>query len=247
MVSAPVPVPVTASSPLLPFCCAEVTPNWAPKSRSKVSLTTTMRASMSTCRTGTSSVCTRRRISARFSAVSCTISVLVRSSIDRLPRLDSMELRPPPARAAGRGTDHFRKVRHLGVVGLHELRADGRELLDFLVRRQLRLFARRELLGRSDDDDVILAALVESLGAQHDVEGLIPGDVLQTQRQIAGHRIAHHDVLAAGVGKQLQHRAHVDVLEVRASAARRCIPSSPRRRCASSEGLISTVYWLSDW
>src|ERR1700679_3418062 len=191
MVSAPVPLPVTARRPLLPLVCAEVMPNCAPRSRSKVSLTTTMRASISTCRTGTSSVCTRRRISARFSTVSRT--------------------------PAGRGTrraDHFRQVGHLGVVCLQEFRAQRGEILDLLVSRELRLLARRELFRRTDDDHVILAALVESLGAQHDVERLVPGDILQAQGEVAGDRVAHHDILAAGVGQQLEHRAYVDVLEI---------------------------------
>ena len=83
-----------------------------------------------------------------------------------------------------------------------------------LARGELRLFARRELFGRRDDDDVAFAALVETLGAQHDVESLVPGYVLQSQRHVALHGIAHHDVLAAGVRQQLQHRARLDVLEV---------------------------------
>ena len=115
---------------------------------------------------------------------------------------------------AARGLDQFRQIRDLGVVDLHELGAGRRQFLHFFVRVELRLFTGREFLGRTDDDHVILAALVQALGAQHDVERLIPGHVLQPQRQIAGDGIADHDVLAAGIRQQLQHRAHIDVLEV---------------------------------
>jgi hypothetical protein len=69
-------------------------PKRTPSSRLKSSLTITMRASISTCLTGMSRVDTRRRMSARRSAVSCSRSVLVRSSIEMLPRSDSSELLP---------------------------------------------------------------------------------------------------------------------------------------------------------
>ena len=89
---APEPLPETAKRLPAPVNAdAEFTPNRAPRSRSKVSLTMTMRASISTCLTGTSKVCTKRRMSASLSEVSCTNRVLVRSSTDRLPRGDSME------------------------------------------------------------------------------------------------------------------------------------------------------------
>jgi hypothetical protein len=38
--------------------------------------------------------------------------------------------------------------------------------------------------------------------------------VLQAQGYVALHRVAHHDVLPAGLGQQLQHGAGLDVLEV---------------------------------
>ncbi len=90
----------------------------------------------------------------------------------------------------------------------------GRELLHFFVRGELGLLARCEFFGGTDDDDVVLPALVQPLGAQHDVERLIPGDVLKAQGQVSRDRVADDDILAAGVGQQLQHRPHIDVLEI---------------------------------
>ena len=91
MESVPTLLPDTVMRLLGPAVVKPVMPRRAPRSRSKVSLTITMRASISTCLTGTSKVCTKRRMSASFSEVSCTNRVLVRSSTDRLPRGDSME------------------------------------------------------------------------------------------------------------------------------------------------------------
>ena len=90
--------------------------------------------------------------------------------------------------------------------------ADG--LQHFLVRGKLCLLARREFRGRSDDDHIVLAALVQPLGAEDNVERLIPGHVLQAERQVPRDRITDHDVLAAGIGQKLQHRPDVDVLEI---------------------------------
>src|ERR1700722_12456238 len=103
MESVPRLLPDTVRRLLLPEVVKPEMPSLAPKSRSKVSLTITMRASINTCLTGTSSVCTRRRMSARFSDVSCTSSVLVRSSTDRLPRADNMEFLPPEEDAPAAG------------------------------------------------------------------------------------------------------------------------------------------------
>jgi len=51
----------------------------------------TMRDSIRTWRTGTSSLATSWRISSSFSAVSCTSRMLVRSSTVTLPRGERME------------------------------------------------------------------------------------------------------------------------------------------------------------
>ena len=89
-----------------------------------------------------------------------------------------------------------------------------RELLHFFARGECGLFTIRKLFGGSDDNDIVLTPFVQSLGAQHDVEGLIPRHILQPQGQIARHRVADHDVLTAGIGEQLQHRTDIDVLEI---------------------------------
>ena len=90
--SVPAAVPVVVTSPVLPFFWLLVKPKRAPRLREKSLFTMTMRASMSTWRTGMSSVATRRRTSASRSAVSCSSRVLVRSSTATLPRGDSSEL-----------------------------------------------------------------------------------------------------------------------------------------------------------
>ena len=144
------------------------------------------------------------------------------------------------------GLISFARSDDLGVVDLHEFRVRRRQLLHFFVRRQFGLLTRGQFFGRTDDDDIVLPALVQALGAQHDVERLIPGNILQPQSQIAGDRIADHDVLAAGVGQQLQYRTHVDVLEIQGQALAGVFLLLLGVG-ALREGLISTVYWLSDW
>ena len=130
-----------------------------------------------------------------------------------------------------------RHVGGLGVVDLQILGAQRRELLDVLLRGEVRLLARGQLFLRRDDDDVVLLALVEALGAQHDVQRLVPRHVLQAQRHVAADRIADHDVLAAGIRQQLQHGARLDVLEVQRQALAgvlRLVVLAPRRPCAAA-------------
>jgi hypothetical protein len=52
------------------------------------------------------------------------------------------------------------------------------------------------------------------LALQDDVQRLVPGHVLQAQRDVAGHGVAGDDVEVGEVGDHLQQRAHLDVLEV---------------------------------
>ena len=82
---------------------------------------------------------------------------------------------------ATRGLDQFGQIRDLGIVDLHEFRAGRRQILDFPACRKLGLLARSKFRGGSDDDDIVLAPLIQSLGAQHDVESLVPRHILQTQ------------------------------------------------------------------
>ena len=86
--------------------------------------------------------------------------------------------------------DQRGQIGGLGVVDLQVLGTQRRELLHVLARGQLGLLARGELFGRRHDDDVVVAALVEALGAQDDVERLVPRHVLQAQRDAALHRVA---------------------------------------------------------
>ena len=81
----PVGLPVAAELMLLP-------PHWMPMSRVKVVLASTMRASMSTCGVCVSRWFTRSSASEMLSAMSVTMSWLVRASTDTWPRGDMTSL-----------------------------------------------------------------------------------------------------------------------------------------------------------
>ena len=82
------------------------------------------------------------------------------------------------------------------------------------LRLELELLLGRELVLRRDPDHVARLAHAQALGLQDDVERLVPGHVLQAQRDAAGDGVAGHDVEVGEVGDDLQQRAHFDVLEV---------------------------------
>ncbi len=124
----------------------------------------------------------------------------------------------------------------------------GARFLDVLLGFQLGLFAAGQFFGRRDDDHVAITAHVQALEPQHHVQHLVPGHVLQAQRDAAGHRVGDHDVLAAGVRDQLQHRAGVDVLEGQRHALAG-VDRASRQRCAlaARRGCSSMTYWSSAW
>src|SRR5690606_7257520 len=72
----------------------------------------------------------------------------------------------------------------------------------------------RDLGLRGHPDDVAVAALVERLGLQDDVQRLVPGHVDEPQGDVAGDVVAGDDVQVRQLGVELQHGAHRDVLEV---------------------------------
>ena len=110
------------------------------------------------------------------------------------------------------------QVGRLGVIDLQVFRAHRSQLGQRLVGFELLFFTSRQLFLRSNVNHVAFLALIEPLGSQHDVERLVPRHVLQAQRDIAPHRIADHDVLAAGLGQQLQDGSRFDVLEIQRQA-----------------------------
>ena len=204
-------VPTKPMPSLPPWLNTAAPPKRTPSSREKSSLTMTMRASISTCRTGMSSVDTSRAdVGEPFRRV------LQQQRVGPLVDRDAAAL--GEERALALRLDQRRQVGSLGVVDLQVLGAHRRELGHRLARLEQLLLAGRQLLRRRDVDDVALVALVEALGAQHDVERLVPRHVLQAQRDVALHGVADHDVLAARLGEQLQHGAGLDVLEVERQA-----------------------------
>ncbi|MNG03722.1 hypothetical protein D3C84_868130 [compost metagenome] len=56
--------------------------------------------------------------------------------------------------------------------------------------------------------------MLQALAAQHQVQRVIPGHILQTQSHLALHRITGHQVDPGKVGQHLQHRAYLDILEI---------------------------------
>ena len=110
--------------------------------------------------------------------------------------------------------DQVRQVRRLGVVDLYIPRMQRLLLLPFEPFVERGLLPGGQFLGRRDDDYVAVAAHVQALRRQNDVEDLIPRHIAQLQRNVALYRIADDDVHAAGLGQQLQHGARCDVLEI---------------------------------
>ena len=103
----------------------------------------------------------------------------------------------------------------LRVVELEGLGAQGLQIPDGRLRLQFSLLLRRQFVLGRNLQHVAAALHAQILGLQNDVQGLIPGDVLQAQGQIALHGVGRHDVEVREVGDHLQQRPDVDVLEVK--------------------------------
>ena len=215
MVSLPAAVPVVEYRPSLPLLVTAVNPARTPRSRVKSSLTTTMRASISTWRTGMSSVATSERMLEMLSDVSWISSVLVRASIVTLPRPDSSDLPPRGSGASSRpahgSARRYPRPWRSSPAGTRCAVAPGPGYPSATPARTSRVLA-------SSSDGATMITLLSRrmprpLSLQHHVQHLVPGHVLQAQREAAGDRIGYDDVLAAGVHDQLQQGAGLDVLE----------------------------------
>ena len=92
------------------------------------------------------------------------------------------------------------------------------DILQFLLGLGNSLFARGDFVLRRNPDHIAVLAFVQTLGLQHQVEGLVPRHVDQTQGDVAGNRVGHNDIQIRHLGDQLQHRPGRNVLEIEGHA-----------------------------
>ena len=104
------------------------------------------------------------------------------------------------------------------VVQREGLGAQRLDLGDLLLRFQRQLFLGGQLFTRRDHHDVAVLAHVQTTRLHDDVQRLVPGHILQAQRELALHGVAGDDVQVGEVGNDLQQCTHVDVLEVQRQA-----------------------------
>ena len=60
---------------------------------------------------------------------------------------------------------------------------------------------------------IALPQLAQARAAQHQVQRLLPGHILQAQGHPALYRVADHQIAAFEIGQHLEHRAHFHILE----------------------------------
>src|SRR5690606_18490148 len=87
--------------------------------------------------------------------------------------------------ATGDGGKQGGDVRRLGVVHLNQLTAQRCQLGDLLLGLQLLALARSNFFGRSNQQYVADLTLVQTLGAEHQIQRLVPWHVLQAQGDAA--------------------------------------------------------------
>jgi hypothetical protein len=152
---------------------------------------------------------TRRRMSASLSAVSCSSSVFVRSSIATLPRRKA---------ANSLRLDQGGEVRRLGIVDLQVLGAQRRKLLQILAGGEV-AFSRAAISAAGATMMTFsLLRLSRPLVRSTMSSAWSQGTFCRRSVTLPRDGIADDDVLAARVGEQLQHGACLDVLEVQRQA-----------------------------
>jgi hypothetical protein len=106
--------------------------------------------------------------------------------------------------AGGHAIKQILDVARLLVVELEHLRLQRLQIADLLAAFQCLFLLDRKLLARRDQNDVAVLAHVEALGLHDDIQRLVPGNVLEPQRQAAGHGITGDDIQPGEVGDDLQ-------------------------------------------
>src|SRR5262249_5824413 len=111
---------------------------------------------------------------------------------------------------------------HLGALRVaerDETRLDGLDSDALLLARDLLLELLLERRHGRDADDVALAHLPEALGAQHNIQRLIPRDVADVHRGRTLDVVGRDDVDLTDVRKESENVVDVGVLEVDVDAA----------------------------
>ena len=180
-------------------------PHWMPSSLAKSLVVRTMRASISTCGCGAS-----RSTSSAVGAVDARLQVGDDQVVGARVHLNRRAL------GQRRAQEERRHVGRLGVgqrLGHRHQLAGERLLLGQLAAR---LAFRAQRLDRRDADDRALDRVVELIGAQDDVERVIPRHFVQRDVDDALDLGIDDQVEAGDLGEGAEHRAEVDALEVEA-------------------------------
>ena len=101
------------------------------------------------------------------------------------------------------------------MLDLHQLPTQRCMFGQLSTQILLILLAGSHFFGRRYQQHIALKAFVEILAFKHQVQCLIPGDVLQIEGHTALHGITDHQIEPGKICQQLQHRAHFDALEVK--------------------------------
>ena len=104
------------------------------------------------------------------------------------------------------------------VVDLHVLDAERLELLLRLVGGPQRLALLLQARDGGDAHHVPLARRLQAVRVEHQVEGLVPGNLDEVEGHLPLHVVGRHDVEAAHVGQDSQHVLKVGVLEIERDA-----------------------------
>ena len=100
------------------------------------------------------------------------------------------------------------------IPNLHELGAQGCKFRYLFTVFQFKFFACGDLRGRRNQQHVADLTLIKTFGLQNELERLIPGHILQSQRNTPRDRVTGNQVQIGKIGDQLQDRTNFDVLEI---------------------------------
>ena len=121
---------------------------------------------------------------------------------------------PPPRTGLALLGQQLGDVFGIAVVDRDVLRDHLGAALDRDARVFLALLVLGQLILRRDPDHAAVATLVQALGAQDDVQRLVPRHVDQAQGDIASDGVGGDEVEVGLLGDQLQHGAYRHVLEI---------------------------------
>ena len=127
---------------------------------------------------------------------------------------DRIDIGHGPVALLARPHEYFFQLLRFRIVDLDNFGSERLKFFHHLTGFQFLLLLLIQLIQGRNPDDIAILALTQTLGLQHQIQCLIPGNILEPERDVTVNGVTGYYIDIGEVGQDLQNGSHRNVLEV---------------------------------